>query len=58
LQDSKNDVKEITKVVAHIPLPGSAVRQIFYQEENGKRYLYLQQNVHFTVVDVTDPDKP
>ena len=45
-------------MVAHIPLPGSAVRQIFYQEENGKRYLYLQQNVHFTVVDVTDPDKP
>ena len=57
-QDSKNDVKEITKVVAHIPLPGSAVRQIFFEEENGKKYLYLQQNVHFTVVDVTDPDKP
>jgi hypothetical protein len=57
-QDSKNDVKEITKVVAHIPLPGSAVRQIFFEEENGKQYLYLQQNVHFTVVDVTDPDKP
>lgn len=57
-QDSKNDVKEITKVVAHIPLPGSAVRQIFFEEENGKQYLYLQQNVHFTVVDVTDPEKP
>ena len=57
-QDSKNNGKEMTKVVAHIPLPGSAVRQIFLQEENGKRYLYLQQNVHFTVVDVTDPDKP
>jgi hypothetical protein len=57
-QDPKNDVKDITKVVAHIPLQGSAVRQIFYQEENGKRYLYLQQNVHFTVVDVTDPEKP
>ena len=57
-QDSKNDVKEMTKVVAHIPLPGSAVRQIFFEEENGKQYLYLQQNVHFTVVDVTDPDKP
>ena len=58
IQDSKNDVKEMTKVVAHIPLPGSAVRQIFFEEENGKQYLYLQQNVHFTVVDVTDPDKP
>jgi len=57
-QDSKNNGKEITKVVAHIPVPGSAVRQIFYQDEDGRRYLYLQQHVHFTVVDVTDPDKP
>jgi hypothetical protein len=57
-QDSKDNGKEMTKVVAHIPLQGSAVRQIFFQEENGKRYLYLQQNVHFTVVDVTNPDKP
>lgn len=57
-QDSKNNGKEMTKVVAHIPVPGSAVRQIFFQEENGKQYLYLQQNVHFTVVDVSDPGKP
>jgi hypothetical protein len=56
--NSKNDTREMTTVVAHISLPGSAVRQIFYQEENGRRYLYLQQNVHFTVVDVTDPQKP
>jgi len=57
-QDSKNNGKEMTKVVAHIPVPGSAVRQILFQEENGKRYIYLQQHVHFTVVDVTDSDKP
>jgi hypothetical protein len=57
-QDPKDNGKEMTKVVAHIPLQGSAVRQIFYQEENGKRFIYLQQNVHFTVVDVTDPNKP
>jgi len=56
--NSKSDITETTKVVGHIPLPGSAVRQIFFQEENGRRYLYLQQNVHFTVVDVTDPEKP
>src|SRR5277367_1445751 len=55
--NSKSDTKEMTKVVAHISLPGSAVRQIFFQAENGRRYLYLQQNVHFTVVDVTDPEK-
>jgi hypothetical protein len=56
--NTKNGMKEMTRVVAHIPLPGSAVRQIFYQDENGKRFIYLQQNVHFTVVDVTDPNKP
>ena len=56
--NTKSGMKEMTKVVAHIALPGSAVRQILFQEENGKQYLYLQQNVHFTVVDVTDADKP
>ena len=53
-QGSSEKVKEI----AHIAIPGSAVRQIFLQEENGKKYLYLQQKVHFTVVDVSDPAKP
>ena len=28
------------------------------QNEQGKQYLLLQQNTHFTVVDVTDPKKP
>lgn len=42
-------------VLAHLTLPGSAVRQIFMQEEKGRRYLLLQQRVHFTIVDVTDP---
>ena len=45
-------------VLAQLPLPGSAVRQIFAEEENGKQFLLLQQNVHFTVVDVTDPKNP
>jgi hypothetical protein len=56
--NSNNGSKEKISVVAHLPLPGSAVRQIFLQQENGKQYLYLQQNVHFTVVDVTDPKNP
>lgn len=34
------------------------MRQIFVQQQNGKRYLYLQQNVNFTVVDVMDPKSP
>jgi len=58
-QDNRKDgSKEKITVVAHLPLPGSAVRQIFLQTENGKRYLYLQQNVNFTVVDVTDANNP
>ncbi len=56
--NTKSTSKEKISVVAHLPLPGSAVRQIFLQQENGKRYLYLQQNVHFTLVDVTDPKNP
>ncbi|MGD0429219.1 MAG: hypothetical protein ABSC10_21145 [Candidatus Acidiferrales bacterium] len=56
--NSNNGSKEKISVVAHLPLQGSAVRQIFLQQENGKQYLYLQQNIHFTVVDVTDPKNP
>jgi hypothetical protein len=57
-QDNKPGTKDKVVVLAHLPLPGSAVRQIFVQEEKGKQYLLLQQNVHFTVVDVTDPKNP
>ncbi len=57
-QDDKPVAKDKVVVLAHLPLPGSAVRQIFVQEDKGKRYLLLQQNVHFTVVDVTDPKNP
>jgi hypothetical protein len=56
--NSNNGSKEKINVVGHLPLQGSAVRQIFLQQENGKQYLYLQQNAHFTVVDVTDPKNP
>jgi hypothetical protein len=56
--NSNNGSKEKISVVAHLLLPGSAVRQIFLQQENGKQYLYLQQNTHFTVVDVSDPKNP
>jgi hypothetical protein len=49
---------EAAKVIAHIPLPGTAVRQMFLQRHDRKQYLYLQQKAHFTVVDVTDPQKP
>jgi hypothetical protein len=56
-QDNSKTIEKTT-VLAHLPIPGSAVRQIFLQQENGTQYLYLQQNVHFTVVNVTDPRNP
>ena len=56
--DSKQVTKDKVVVLAHMPVPGSAVRQILVQQEKGKQYLLLQQNVHFTVVDVTDPKNP
>lgn len=56
-QDNKV-AKEKVVVLAHVAIPGSAVRQILVQDDKGKRYLLLQQNVHFTVVDVTDPKNP
>src|SRR5271163_4501476 len=56
--NSKPGTRDKIVVVAHLPLPGSAVRQIFMQDEKGKPYLLLQQNVHFTMVDVADPKNP
>jgi len=50
--------QEPTKVIAHLTLPGTAVRQMFLQQHQDKQYLYLQQGAHFTVVDVTDPKNP
>ena len=50
--------EEPAKVIAHLTLPGTAVRQMFLQQRDGKQYLYLQQSTHFTVVDVTDPKNP
>jgi len=50
--------EEPAKVIAHIALPGTAVRQMFLRQHDDKQYLYLQQGTHFTVVDVSDPNKP
>jgi hypothetical protein len=47
-------------VVAHVPLPGAFVSQMFLQEHGGNQYLYLQQPSEegFTIVDVTKPYLP
>ncbi len=48
------------RVIAHISLPGTPVRQTFLQEHRGRQYLYIQQaGQHgFTIVDVTKPSRP
>jgi hypothetical protein len=46
---------EPPKVIAHLALPGTAVRQMVLRQHDGKQYLYLQQGAHFTLVDVTAP---
>src|ERR1700746_3888158 len=47
-------------VVAHIRLASSPTNQMNLQENGGKQYLYIGANSNegFTVVDVTNPDKP
>ena len=46
-------------VIAHLPLSGPAVSQMFLQENGNKQYLYIRQasKEGFTVVDVTKPDR-
>ena len=47
-------------VIAHVPISGSPVSQMFLRRDKGKRYLYVQQTARdvYTVVDVTKPDHP
>jgi hypothetical protein len=47
-------------VVAHLPLPGAPVSQIFLQGQGGMQYLYIQQASEegFIIVDVTKPYRP
>lgn len=56
--NSKAATTDRVAVVAQLPLPGTPVRQIFMQQQKGRQYLLLQQNIHFTIVDVTNPKKP
>jgi hypothetical protein len=47
-------------VIAHLPLVGNPVSQLFMQEHDGKQYLYIQQSSEdgFTIIDVTKPSRP
>lgn len=47
-------------VIAHLPLSGPAVNQMFLQQEGSKQYLYIQQAAKpaYTIIDVTKPYRP
>jgi hypothetical protein len=58
---SSESPKEHVDEVAHLPLDGMHVNQMFVERlDNNKVYLYLQRATReaLAVVDVTNPDKP
>jgi hypothetical protein len=52
--------EEQVRVLAHLPLEGMHVNQMFVQQRGNKYYLYLHRpgKNAFALVDVTKPDKP
>ena len=52
--------QEHIRVLAHLPLNGMHVNQMFVEQEGNKSYLYLHRTGDnaFAVVDVTRPSKP
>ena len=59
-KDQPREPAEQVAVVAHLTLPGDAVRQMFIQQQGSKQYLYIQQasSEGYTVVDVSKPARP
>ena len=59
-QSSSGLPQEHVKVVAHLPLDGMHVNQMFVQQRDTKFYLYLHRPTKegFALVDVTNPEKP
>jgi hypothetical protein len=50
---------ESAEIVAHQPLSGHSVTQMFLQRQNGKQYLYVDQDgEQRVVIDVTKADRP
>lgn len=52
--------QEQIQIVAHLPLEGMHINQMFVQQRDNKSYLYLhrQGKNAFALVDVTQPGKP
>jgi hypothetical protein len=47
-------------VIAHLPISGTPVTQMFVQEQGGKEYLYMQQTSQpgYTIIDVSRANRP
>jgi len=60
MAQSSGQTEERVKVVAHLPLPGMHVNQMFVQERGSRHYLYLHRPTRqaFALVDVSKPEKP
>ena len=56
---SDYDLQRVS-VIAHMPVPGAAVNQMFVQAQGNKQYLYIQQvsKPGYTIVDVSKANKP
>lgn len=59
-QTPSGSSQEQVKVLAHLPLEGMRVNQMFVQQRGNKSYLYLHRPTKdaFALVDVSKPDKP
>jgi len=55
-----NSIDKPATVIAHIALPGNPGTEMLLQQRSDHEYLYIVRNSKkgFTVVDVTNPNKP
>jgi hypothetical protein len=51
---------ETAPVIAHLTLPGAPVTRVLLEEQEGRQYLYIEQDswAGFTIVEVTKPNHP
>lgn len=59
-QTSSGSSQEQVRVLAHLPLQGMRVNQMFVQQRDNKLYLFLHRpwKDAFALVDVSNPEKP
>ena len=57
---SQPETWQTARVIAHLPVTGGPVSEMFLDAQNRRQYLFIRQpSKHdFTVIDVTRPDRP